>query len=298
MRRFSEEYCRVIGVLLLTFVIIILFSTPSMILAKSVTTIGAELSHGASGETFVRAKLDFGSSEHMRAFPRKIGNWRDKEYSAAARLAKVLHADVLLMRAYSNPKYYQPVFFLIVQSNNRSSFHPPIVCYPALGYKIEETGRVQIPVRNRSWVEEPLFTKPMNKTRIASSRMITAKKLIVTKESPRGDVTERRVVLYFYVKEKPLSNKITMVRVSALAPIQGSYNGTLNMTREFMGETIPCMFELQKEESPIFFTLFSSCSGKVAIVLVLLMPILVIFYPSIHNGLLKKSKLRNRKVPP
>jgi len=83
-----------------------------------------------------------------------------------------------------------------------------------------------------------------------------------------------------------------------LAPIQGSYNGTLNMTREFMGETIPCMFELQKEESPIFFTLFSSCSGKVAIVLVLLMPILVIFYPSIHNCLLKKSKLRNRKVPP
>ncbi len=301
-RRFSASayagYWRVIGVLLLTFVLIMLLSTPSMIFAKSITTIGAELSQSGAGDTFVRAKLDFGSNEHMQAFPRKIGNWRGSDYSkVAARLARVLHADVMLIRAYSNPKFYQPIFFLIVQSNNRSSFHPPIVCYPALGYEIEEVGKVEIPIRNASWVEEPLFTEPLNRTRIAEYKAITAKKLIVAKESPRGEITERRVVLYFYVNEKPVSQKVTMVRVSALAPIHGSCNDTLNMTAEFMSETIPYMFELKEEGPPIIYTLASSGMGKVAVVLILLFPALIIFYPEIHT-LILNLKLRNRQVPP
>jgi len=57
-------------------------------------------------------------------------------------------------RDYSHPKLYQPVFFLIMQSTNRSSFHPPVVGYPALGYTIETEGKEKIPVQNVSWVEE------------------------------------------------------------------------------------------------------------------------------------------------
>ena len=67
-------------------------------------------------------------------------------------------------------------------------------------------------------------------------------------------VTQRRVVLYFYVKENPFtSDNITMVRVSAHAPLNGSYNGVLNVTKEFMGDTIPCMFEIREEENPCSF---------------------------------------------
>ncbi len=292
MTKLQYEYCRAIGALLLALVVIVLLSTPSMIFARSITTIGAELSY-ASNETFVRTKVDFGSNEHMRAFPRRINGWRDREYTEAeTRLARVLHADVMLMREYVNRRYYMPIYFLIVQSNNRSSFHPPIVCYPALGYKIEEAGTVQVPIRNVSWLEEPLFIKQVNKTAFYSNRTITVKKLIVVKESPGGGITERRVVLYFYVKEKPLSNKITMIRVSALAPTHGSYNNTLNMTKEFMGLTIPYMFEPRAEEHYIITILSSSVPGKVCIVLVLAIPVMLIIYPNLHQW------LRNRKVPP
>ena len=42
---FFEDYAKIFGLLVLVFVIILLFSTPSMILAKRVTMIGTELSY-------------------------------------------------------------------------------------------------------------------------------------------------------------------------------------------------------------------------------------------------------------
>ena len=281
MKSFFEEYCRIIGLLLFAFVIILLFSTPSMIIAKSITTIGTELSHASESETPVRTLMDFGSNEHMRAFPMQIGDWKGSDYNTT-RVAERLGADVLLMRAYSHPKLYQPIFFLIVQSNNRSSFHPPPVCYPALGYTIEGEATEEMLVQNMSWAEGPW----MSERDASFTGTISVKKLIVVKESKEdGKVTERRVVLYFYVKENPFtSNTVTMIRVSALAPLEGSYDGILNITKEFMADTFPSMFEIQREESVLFILLGSgSVIGKVAIVLLFLVPLAIIFYPQIKR---------------
>jgi len=283
MKSFFEEYSKIIGLLLLVFVIIILFSTPSMLLAKSITTIDTELSHASDDDYFVRAKMDFGSNEHIQAFPKQIGDWNASDYNTTG-IGKRLRADVMLLRAYSHPKSYQPVFFLIMQSKNRSSFHPPIVCYPALGYMIEEEGKAEIPVRNISWVEESLFGTAEK----VSNVTISAKKLIVVKESEDENgtkkVTERRVVLYFYVKESPFaSDTVTVVRVSALAPTEGSYDGILNVTQEFMGDTLPCMFELQREEPLVLFILIGSLAGKVVAGMLFLAPLAIIFYPQIRK---------------
>jgi hypothetical protein len=276
-----EDYCRIIGLLLLAFVLIILLSTPSSLLAKSITTIGTELSHASASETPVRTLMDFGSTEHMRAFPRQIGDWRGMDYNAS-QTAERLGADVMLMRAYSHPNYYQPVFFLILQSMNRSSFHPPPVCYAALGYSIEEEAAEEVLVQNLSWAEGPWWAE----RDVSFNGTIAVKKLVVVKESEEdGKVTERRVVLYFYVKDNPFaSDTVTMVRVSALAPLDGSYDEILMVTKEFMGDTIPCMFELRREE-PVLFTLLASGSvmGKVALVALFLPPLALIFYPLVRR---------------
>jgi len=80
-----------------------------------------------------------------------------------------------------------------------------------------------------------------------------------------------------------------MVRISALAPRNGSYEGILNRTKEFMGDTVPHLFEVQKED-PILLTVFSSgpATGKVAILMLFLVPLAFIFYPSISNRLKKR----------
>ncbi len=284
MKSFFEEYSRIVGLLLLALVFILLFSTPSTFFARSITTIDTELSHASGKGIMVEMKMDFGNNEHMRAFPRHIDGWKGSDYNTE-RVAKSLGADVMLIRAYSHPESYQPVFFLIIQSRNRSSFHPPIVCYPALGYTIEEEGKEEIPVHNLSWVAEPIYSISESRKKGIGyfNGTISSKKLVVSKES-NGKVTERRVVLYFYVKEGISSNNITMIRVSAITPIEGSYEGALDLTREFMGETVPYMFELQ-EKQPIMLTLITSNSvtGKLAVLLLLIIPFLLIFYPQLRN---------------
>ena len=279
-KSFFEEYCRIIGLLLLVFVIILLLSTPHTILSRVITTIDTELSHASDDAMFVNAKMDFGNNEHMRAFPNNIGGWEGSDYNTT-RVAESLGADVMLMRDYVNPETFQPVIFLIMQSSNRSGFHPPVVCYPALGYTIEEEGKARIPLRNLSWAVDPLFRDPATE-RLRSNVTLPVKKLIVVKRSGE-EVTERKVVLYFYVKDNPFtSDNFAMIRVSALAPTEGSYDGALNLTAEFMGDTFPCMFELRKEES-IIFILFASLLGKVVIGLLLLVPLSIMFYPQIKR---------------
>ena len=136
-------------------------------------------------------------------------------------------------------------------------------------------------MRNISWVEEPSF----GTTEKVSNVVIPAKKLIVVKQSKEGEkVTQRKVVLYFYVKENPVtSDTFTMIRVSALAPTEGSYEGFLNLTAEFMGNTIPYMFELRKSKPFVIFSLFGSLAGKVVVGLLLLVPLLIMFYPEIKR---------------
>lgn len=289
MKSFFEEYNRIIGLLILVFVIIILFSTPSTIFARSVTMIDTELSHVSGDAVVVRTKLDFGNNEHMRAFSNDIGGWEGSDYDTT-RVAESLGADVMLMRDYINPETFQPVIFLIMQSKNRSSFHPPTVCYPSLGYTIEEEGKAEIPVQDISWIEEPFYGAPATE-RLYSNVTIPVKKLIVVKESD-GKVKERRVVLYFYVKDSLfISDTITMIRVSALAPPEGSYDGILNLTTEFMGTTIPYMFEMQREDDLVFLILFSTIFGKVVIGLLFLIPLTIIFYPQIKHLRTRRSAL-------
>lgn len=282
MKSFFEEYSRIIGLLLLTFVIILLLSTPSLLLARSITTIDTELSHASGDESLVRTKMDFGNNEHVAAFPVVIGDWRGNDYETA-KLKESLAADVMLMRAYSHPEIRQPVFFHILQSNNRSSFHPPIVCYPALGYRIEKEGKARIPVQNISWIEEPLYGVPATKA-LYSNVTLPVKKLIVVKESD-GEVNERRVVLYFYVKDKPnSSDTVTVVRVSALAPAEGSYENVLKICKDFMGDTIPYMFEFRQGEDIIAIRLAKTgLVGWGVIAILFALPILIIFYPRIKK---------------
>lgn len=274
--RLFEEYFTIIGFLVLTFVIVILFSTPSMLFAESISTIDTELARSSGNAMQVRTKMDFGSNDFMNTFPTELGHWRGYDYNTA-NLAAGLGADVMLMRAYTSPESYQPIFFLIVQSDNRSSFHPPIVCYPALGYTIEEESKekVLVSVQNVGWEEEfSVYGKSGEE-----NASISVKKLVVVKE-PNGKITERRVVLYLYVNRGFTSNTITMIRVSALAPLSGSYEDVLEREKEFFSEAFPHMFEFKKKDRLVIYRLMDhGLPGWLVIIVLFLIPILLICYP-------------------
>ncbi len=279
--KFFEEYSTIIGLLTLTFVIVVLFSTPSMMFAKSITAIDTELARTSGDAMQVRTKMDLGSNEYMNTFPTELGHWKGSDYDTT-NLAAGLGADVMLMRAYTSPESYQPLFFLIVQSDNRSSFHPPIVCYPALGYTIVEEGKeeVFVHVKNVGWEEEfSVYGKSEEE-----NTSISVKKLVVVKEA-NGKITERRVVLYFYINRGFTSNTVTMLRVSALAPLSGSYEGVLEIEKEFLNEAFPHMFEFEKKDRLVICRLMDhGLLGWLFVIVSFMIPILIICYPRFAKG--------------
>jgi hypothetical protein len=270
--------------------VIVLLSSPDVIFSKGVSLIDTELYEASGAKNYVRTKLDFGDAEHIKTFPKQIGVWEGFDYGTS-KVAEDLGADVMLLRGYSRPGLYQPIFFLIMQSEDRSTFHPPPVCYSALGYTIEGEGKEEIPLSGVSWAESY-----EGETSLGSSMPV--KKLLVFKES-EGKVTERRLALYFYVKQNPInpfaSNAITMIRVSALIPIDAPYGGLLDIMKDFTAETIPYMFEPYSEgygggERIVTRLGKSGVAGYFGMVALFTVPLALILYPR-----LKSSRRSDRK---
>lgn len=287
-----KHYSPIIGFSILVFLLIILL-TPLDQLRLMSTVIDSELSFASENQTPVLNKLDLSSSEQLRKFPAEIGDWKGSDYDTSA-METSLGADCMLMRAYSKPGLYQPIFFLIIQSEVQSSFHSPTNCYRALGWTIEEVGDTSIIV-STSWVEKPsekvwpsIAKHPKYPEYIAtySQVSIPAKRLVVVKVDEES-VIERRVVLYFYLKDSSAtSNAVTMMRVSALAPLTGSYNGIMNIEEEFISDAFPYMFEIQEKqqgEMIIVRLAKSGVGGRLLLAFLFSIPIAILIYPRIRQ---------------
>ena len=224
-----------------------MLATPAALFAQGVQFIDTESYRASGSQLYVRTKMDVRDGEVMRAFPTQIGD-RTGWDTTSPGLEEALGADILFLRTYSLPDFPLPIFFLIVQSKSSSSLHPPPVYYIAQGWEHEgeEDGKVNIPISDVSWAEirsgkaelESIKWLAEGKQRVEH---INANKVVVHKES-NGEVRERRVALYFYLKGAPIPlgfgsnpNKITMIRVSTLAPENGSYEGVLDTIRNFTG---------------------------------------------------------------
>ena len=279
----NQAFRITIAIIALTCILTPLLSTPSMVSPGGVTVIAAEL-HGSSGkEIFVRTKLDFNRPETMKDFPQNIGQWHSISYDWSA-LKEGLGADILLSRAYRHPNFSNTVFFLIIQGTNMSSFHPPIVCYPALGYETIEEGESEVPIADASWAQE--HWRSEKEGSIFKGEMNT-KKLVVVKRSKNGEITERRVVLYYYIRDERMSvaKEVTMVRLSALVPVSGSDQDALESMKKLAADTFPEMFEVKPEERMIaeMVVIKYGVPGFLVIAMLVSAPIIFMLLPLIKR---------------
>ena len=282
--RFFRRYSAVIGGLILALIIIVLVTVPSNILARQATFIGTELQYASDNEIQVRTKMDFGDIEHLQAFPKQFGDWIGLDFESSE-MAESLGADLLLLRIYLNTQYYQPIDFIIMQSVERSSFHAPPVCYRALGWEIEEEEVEEVSIPGASWASA---SGPVS---------MEAKKLVAFKES-NGEIEEREVALYFYVKGRLFEDTVTMVEVAAPAPVEGSYDEALGELKDFMGETVPYMFEPGEQEGEMLaIYLARSWGGRGIMAILVLIPLGLIIYPRLRRGG-KRKKVRVTRAGP
>jgi len=79
-------------------------------------------------------------------------------------------------------------------------------------------------------------------------------------------------------------DELTLVRVSALAPIDTSYDGILSLTKEFMGEVIPELFEFYEEtDEMLAASLAKSVAGRLLLAVLVIIPLAIIFYPRLRH---------------
>jgi hypothetical protein len=220
----------------------------------------------------------------MAAFPREIGKWVGYDYDTT-KYVELLGADIMLLRNYEPSTFTQPLFFLILQAKTESSFHAPKVCIRAQGGEIQEEGDEKVVITEANWVKGP------------SSISIPLKKLVTTKSSKDGKIIERRVLLFCYVKGNQFyTDTITMIQVEALAPLQGSYEGTLNEEKDFISQAMPLMFEPNEEGEwhPLVMVLMEwGTSGYLVIAFLLLLPAAIMVYPRIQ----RKKDVTRRSEP-
>ncbi|MCP4612787.1 MAG: exosortase-associated EpsI family protein [Planctomycetes bacterium] len=271
---FIKQYSLVLGMSILIGVIALLFASSDLMFSSGATFIDTGLHSTSGDEVYIETKVDFGNQAYVAAFPLEFEEWSGYDEDTTE-WAERLGADVALLRGYTAPGMYQPIFFLIMQAKTESSFHSPEICYPAQGYSIQEKADEAVLITDVSWTND------------ISSLSIPIEKLVVIKELDGGG-TDRRVVLYFYVKGNQFtSDTITMIRMEASAPANGSYESILNQEKEFLAQAIPYMFGPGEEEewNPIVLEMAGwGVGGYVIIVFLLCIPVAIFVYPMTRWG--------------
>ena len=286
----SPAYRITFCMLTLTAIAVLLLSTPGLIFVEGITLVDTEIQHSSGHEAFVTTKLDFASGEEVRNFPEHIGGkWSAKNYNKSS-IEKSLGADVLLSRTYWHEDFFKPIFFLIIQSDNVSSFHPPIVCYPALGWEIEteKPGAVEFNVTDVAWAEGSGWLSE-HEGRIFHGS-ISAKKLVVYKEN-NGEIPDRRVVFYYFVKDEArfVPTSITLIRISTPSASNSTDEYALDLCKKLAGDTFPLMFEMRPPERMLGETLVAEhgAMGCLTLALLFLGPIgiLLLSFHSVRRRL-------------
>lgn len=280
---FIRRHHAIIGFLVLAFVIVVMVGTPSTFLGTTASFVYADLAHPKNDRTYVRTTIDFSDDQRLREFPLQIGQWQGADYDVEG-LQEQVGADVMLARTYTRQELNQPLIFLAMRNKDRSSFPPPEVYYPAQGWEIAEMADDAIEVPNAEWMARPLFRGRGGSP--DDTRSIAVKRLLVTR-GVDGQVNERRVVLYFYVKHAVLSadsDDVAMIRVEAAAPIEGSYEGVLNNGKELLRSFIPEMFEPREDEDLILVRLLGSgVFGILGVLAAFLAPLSLALYPQMGS---------------
>lgn len=266
---FYERYSVILGLCGMIVVATLLLAPSDLAFSSGVTFIDTELQRSSGNQTYVRTKMDFGNPDHMAAIPMSIGEWEGYEYHSTD-VSERIGGHIALARGYTIPWLYQPIDMIILQAETESAFTRPETCFNSYGFSIEEKAREEILVSGIGYPEDsPTISVPF-------------RKLVVTKQDG-GEVVDRRVVLYCYVKGNQLTtDAITLIQLEASVPTEGSYEEILTAQRDLIQKTIPMMFEPGKDDAwkPIAMELTEWGAGGYAIIGVLvLLPFAIMIYP-------------------
>ncbi len=278
MRKFGLRITT--GVVLFFAIIAVLSASYQDLFMHGIRMIDTELDEAGGNSFFVRTKGNFGENEYIETLPKNVDDWYGSGDYDWDHIKKALGADAMLVRAYTKTSIYSLVFLLVAQSDDPSSFHPPPVCYRAQGYDIESEDKISFPVPNTNWAAQQWRSEEEGNV---FKGEFSAKVLVISKKDSDGNIYDRMIVLYYYVKHGGVvPDNITMVQVSMSAPANLADDRTYEMLKELMGDMVPVMFEpekIEKEATAAHIVYKFGATGYLMIIGVFMVPIAIAFFP-------------------
>jgi hypothetical protein len=268
-----------VAVVVLALVVLVLASSPALFFSPTVTFIDTELYRSSGKEIPVRTIADFANPDVVASIPQQIGKWQGSDYDTS-QFTELLGADAIVIREYTPSTFTQPLFFTVVQARTDSSFHPSKVCLGGQGFVVQEEGKDTISIDDVTWVED------------SKSASIPVARLVVTKNSSKGEPLERRVILFFYAKGNQFyKDYVTMLQVEALAPLRGSYEGTLSEEKAFVSQAVPLMFgpSHSTRETLLSMLVKRGPVGYLILGILCLSPVAIAAYPRLKGKSRKKD---------
>lgn len=106
------------------------------------------LSLTLAGVIYFGQEINTGSSSiRLQKFPQAIGEWKGKDLALPERALELLETRDVLMREYTNSQGEKVYLFIVYSPRNRSSFHPPEICYLGGGTELLNKSVEEIKVR-------------------------------------------------------------------------------------------------------------------------------------------------------
>lgn len=237
----------------------VMLSTPSTIFAQSVSLVDTELRERGTEPQRVLTKMELGDAASLESVSEELGAWRMTTEHDWDKVADILNTDVLLSRDYSHPNLIQPAHLLIIQSYNVSSFHPAPVCYRVQGWELPADGGRSVPVAvpNATWAESHWLSEAEPR---AFNGTIEAKLFDVVKRDDDGNVTEKRVALYVYIKREDwrVTNSVTWVRTEIAVTPDTTAEQAAPVLADLLGAALPELFHFgDEDEDTLGFSLLT-----------------------------------------
>ena len=229
-----------IGILLLSYVVILLLSPKDM---ADYTITDTEYWRETDYRLLLKTAYEYNNKEDIQSFPTTIGDWKSYDFKYPGFVYDKLNADILMSRAYSGEKG-GVIWMDIINSKVGESFHKQNICVEGAGWNVD----------NESVAEFDIAKSPNPYTKLYANRLDISK----------GN--RKQVMVYWFMFKKFGSNDaVTMIRISS--PVSNNVSDTFSLIKSFVETSLfDAMYKRAEPENITFAEYMIQKYGKTGMV--------------------------------
>ncbi len=257
----QKDVLIIAGILAFSSVIILLLSPKDI---ADYTIADTSYWHETENRLLLKTSYEYNNIENIKTFPVNLGEWKGHDFRYSEDVYKLLNADILMSRAYTNPEG-DVIWMDIINGNVGESFHNQRICVEGAGWTIE----------NESIAEFSIANYPNPFTKLRANRMDYSKN------------NEKQVMVYWFMFKKfGPANAVSMIRLST--PVRYDEIYAFDTIKGFVeGELFYAMYEKANPETITIAEYILKTYGNKGMVIIALA--LIIPLGSVFAGVRRKN---------